>query len=64
MCRTNDPYSVVLRRKKLPMGLLQEPDKVTIKLEVFVAPSTAFTAVRRDSVGYTCLLVLKAFPSY
>ena len=26
--RTNDPYSVVLRRKKLPMGLLQEPEKV------------------------------------
>ncbi|CAM9290266.1 unnamed protein product [Pylaiella littoralis] len=27
--RSTDPYSVVLRRKKLPMGLLQEPDKVS-----------------------------------
>lgn len=28
--RSTDPYSVVLRRKKLPMGLLQEPDKVCL----------------------------------
>lgn len=27
--RSTDPYNVILRRKKLPMGLLQEPDKVS-----------------------------------
>lgn len=65
ICRTNDPYSVVLRRKKLPMGLLQEPDKVTAKLAEFVGSSTAFiAAVRRDSWWYTYILELKALPNY
>ncbi|CAM9443876.1 unnamed protein product [Choristocarpus tenellus] len=27
--RSSDPYSVLLRRKKLPMGLLQEPAKAS-----------------------------------
>lgn len=35
--RSTDPYSVVLRRKKLPMGLLQEPDKVSYNAVVACA---------------------------